>query len=94
MMGHWDGWCGGTNPQGIHPVGQRGEAGCREAPVHKVGQAWTWVKCPREGSREETELRVSRRRKGLFAKDGIPRAVGEKGGMCVGKGWNWAPGAQ
>lgn len=36
---------------------------------------------------EVTKLRVSRRRKGPFAKDSIFRVVGEKGGMCVGEGW-------
>lgn len=31
--------------------------------------AETWVECHREGSLEATKIRVSRRRKGLFAKD-------------------------
>lgn len=60
----------------------------RGSCTHTGGTKWGRVlECPGEASLEVTKLRVSRRRKGPFAKDSIFRAVGEKGGMCVGGGW-------
>lgn len=71
-------WCGGGTTL------WDGNGG--EIPVHvQVGTKWGKdLECPGEASLEVTKLRVSRRRKGPFAKACIFRAVGEKRGMCVG----------
>lgn len=67
-------------------MGWKWEAGCGEVPVH-VQVGTKWGRDFGEASLEVRKCRVSRRRKGPFAKDSIFRAVGEKGGMCVGEGW-------